>query len=150
MPEQPAEQPARQPESRGPTRTDAHPPMPRDKRGWQVAPAPDGRGMPEPPPSGPPAHRRPGFIWFVLVLLVINWLSLFLIHPSSGQQRVAVQFKPFFLQQVQAGKVKSISSKGDTIEGTLKQRCAIPHTTSMRRRRRCSRPRCRATGTTPS
>jgi cell division protease FtsH len=100
--------------------------MPRDKRGWQVAPAPDGRGMPEQPPSGPPAHRRPGFIWFVLVLLVINWLSLFLIHPSSSQPRVPVQFKPFFLQQVQAGKVKSISSKGDTIEGTLKQKVSYP------------------------
>jgi cell division protease FtsH len=100
--------------------------MPRDKRGWQVAPAPDGRGMPEQPPSGPPAHRRPGFIWFVLVLLAINWLSLFLIHPSSSQPRVAVQFKPFFLAQVQAGKVKSISSKGDTIQGTLKQKVRYP------------------------
>ena len=100
--------------------------MPRDKRGWQVAPAPDGRGMPEQPPSGPPAHRRPGFVWFVVVLLVINWLSLFLIHPSSGQQRVAVQFKPFFLTQVQTGNVKAITSKGDTIEGTLKAKVSYP------------------------
>ena len=120
------DEPANQREPQSSSRTDAHPPMPRDKRGWQVAPAPDGRGMPEQPPSGPPAHRRPGFIWFVLVLLVINWLSLFLIHPSSGQQRVPVQFKPFFLTQVQAGKVKSISSKGDTIEGTLKQKVSYP------------------------
>ena len=49
--------------------------MPRDKRGWRVAPAPDGRGMPEQAPRGPPAHRRPGFLWFVLVLVAINWLS---------------------------------------------------------------------------
>jgi cell division protease FtsH len=112
--------------SQSPSRSDAHPPMPRDKRGWHVAPAPDGRGMPEHPPSGPPAHRRPGFIWFVLVLLVVNWLSLFLIHPNSSQPRVAVQFKPFFIQQVEAGKVKSISSKGDTVEGTLKQKVRYP------------------------
>ncbi len=110
----------------GSSRTDAHPPMPRDKRGWHVAPAPDGRGMPEPPTSGPPAHRRPGFLWFVLILLAINWLSLFLIHPSSGQPRVSVQFKPFFLQQVQEGKVKSIASKGDTIQGTLKAKVRYP------------------------
>ena len=58
----------------GASRADAHPPMPRDKRGWHVAPAPDGRGMPEQAPSGPPVHRRPGFLWFVLVLLALNWL----------------------------------------------------------------------------
>ena len=32
-------------------RSEAHPPLPRDKRGWQVAPAPDGRGMPEHAPA---------------------------------------------------------------------------------------------------
>ena len=31
-------------------RSEAHPPLPRDKRGWSVAPAPDGRGRsPESP-----------------------------------------------------------------------------------------------------
>jgi cell division protease FtsH len=100
--------------------------MPRDKRGWQVAPAPDGRGMPEQPPSGPPAHRRPGFLWFVLILLAINWLSILLIHPSTSQPRVSVQFKPFFLDEVQAGKVKSITSKGNTVQGTLKAKVRYP------------------------
>jgi cell division protease FtsH len=107
-------------------RTDAHPPMPRDKRGWQVAPAPDGRGMPEQTPSGPPAHRRPGFLWFVLVLIAINWLSLLLFQPSSSQPRITVPFKPFFLTQVQNGQVKSISTKGDTIQGTLKSKVRYP------------------------
>jgi cell division protease FtsH len=108
------------------TRTDAHPPMPRDKRGWRVAPAPDGRGMPEPASSGPPAHRRPGFLWFVLVLIAINWLSLLLFQPSSSQPRITVPFKPFFLQQVQKGQVKSISTKGDAIQGTLKKKVHYP------------------------
>lgn len=31
-------------------------PMPQDKRGWRVAPAPDGRGMPEEHKPRPP-HR---------------------------------------------------------------------------------------------
>jgi cell division protease FtsH len=100
--------------------------MPRDKRGWQVAPAPDGRGMPEQSPSGPPAHRRPGFLWFVLILVAINWLSLLFFQPTSSQPRIKVPFKPFFLQQVQSGQVKSISSKGDTIEGTLKAKVRYP------------------------
>jgi cell division protease FtsH len=112
--------------SQGSSRSDAHPPMPRDKRGWHVAPAPDGRGMPEPTPSGPPAHRRPSFLWFVLLLIAVNWITLLLFQPSKGEQRVSVQFNPFFLRQVQEGKVKSISSKGDTIEGTLRAKVRYP------------------------
>ena len=73
-------------------RSKAHPPLPRDKRGWHVSPAPDGRGMPDHAPSGPPAHRRPGFLWFVLILLVINWGSYFVFQPSTGEQRVTVPF----------------------------------------------------------
>src|SRR5580693_6586403 len=91
-------------------RRDAHPPMPRDKGGWHVAPAPDGRGMPEQAPSGPPAHRRPGFLWFVLILIAVNWLSVLLFTPSTGQPRVTVPFNPFFLSQLQAGQIKAIST----------------------------------------
>jgi cell division protease FtsH len=107
-----------------PERSDAHPPLPRDKRGWHVSPAPDGRGMPEHAPTGPPAHRRPGFVWFVLLLLVLNWASYFVFQPSKGEQRVTVPFSPYFLQHVKAGQVSSISSKGDTLQGkfTTKQR----------------------------
>jgi cell division protease FtsH len=100
--------------------------MPRDKGGWQVAPAPDGRGMPEQAPSGRPAHRRPGFLWFVLALIALNWLLLLLFAPSTGQPRVTVSFNPYFLEQVKAGQVKSISSKGDTIQGTFKTKQQYP------------------------
>jgi cell division protease FtsH len=109
-------------------RTDAHPPMPRDKRGWQVSPAPDGRGMPEQAAKGPPAHRTRGFLWFVAILVAINWLSVLLFAPSSGQPRVTVSFNPFFLEQVKGGEVKSISSKGDTIQGTFRSKLRYPAT----------------------
>ncbi|HST33610.1 MAG TPA: ATP-dependent zinc metalloprotease FtsH [Solirubrobacteraceae bacterium] len=113
-------------ERSGTNRSDAHPPMPRDKRGWQVSPAPDGRGMPEQTPSGPPVHRRPTFLWFVLVLVAINWLTLLLFQPKTGEQRVTVPFNPYFLTQVQGGEVKSISTKGDTIQGTFKAKLRYP------------------------
>jgi cell division protease FtsH len=110
------------------SKTDTHPPMPRDKRGWHVSPAPDGRGTPEQAPKGRPAHRRPGFLWFVLVLIAINWLSVLFFQPSSGQPRVTVSFNPFFLEHVKGGEVKSISSKGDTIQGAFKSKLRYPAT----------------------
>ncbi len=100
--------------------------MPRDKRGWQVSPAPDGRGMPEQAPSGPPAHRRPGFMWFVGILLAINLLSVLFFRPSTGEPRVTVPFSPYFLEQVKGDAVYSIASKGDTIQGELKSKQRYP------------------------
>ncbi len=100
--------------------------MPRDKRGWQTQPAPDGRGMPEHAPTGRPAHRRPGFLWFVLIVLAINWISVLLYSPTSGEQRITVPFSPYFLQQVKGGEVSSISSKGNTIDGTFTAKRRYP------------------------
>jgi cell division protease FtsH len=100
--------------------------MPRDERGWKVQPAPDGRGMPDKAQGRKPPHRRPSFLWFVLALLVLNWLSVLLITPSHAPQRVTVSFNPFFLQTVEAGKVRSISSTGDTVEGTFKEKLRYP------------------------
>jgi cell division protease FtsH len=120
------DEPSAAPEAGRSERSQPHPPMPRDKRGWHVSPAPDGRGSPEKPPSGPPAHRRPGFLWFVLILITLNWVSVFVFQPSTGEPRVTVAFSPYFLSQVKGGQVTSISSKGDTIEGTFKAKLRYP------------------------
>ena len=106
--------------------TDPRKPMPRDERGWRVAPAPDGRGMPEGPAAKPP-HRSRGFLLFVLVLLALNWAMLLLFSPA-GQPRVSVPFNPYFLSEVQSGQVASITSKGDTIQGTFKTKVRYPAT----------------------
>ena len=67
-------------------------PMPHDKRGWRVAPAPDGRGTPEEHKPRPP-HRWVWFWVFFAGLLAINWISVLLAQPGS-QPRVSVPFSP--------------------------------------------------------
>jgi cell division protease FtsH len=80
--------------------------------------------MPDAPKPTPP-HRRRWFWIFVVVLLALNWLSV-LMTQSAGQPRVKIPFSPYFLQQVQAGHVKSISSKADTIQGTFASEVRYP------------------------
>ncbi len=98
--------------------------MQRDRHGWRVAPAPDGRGMPAQPPPTPP-HRLRGFWLFLLALLALNWISVLVFRPSA-EPRVTVPFSPYFLNQVQAGEVKSISSTGDTVDGTFASKIRYP------------------------
>jgi cell division protease FtsH len=99
-------------------------PMPRDQGGWRVAPAPDGRGMPEPRAARPP-HRSRWFLWFLALLLVFNFGSVLLIRPA-GQPRVRVPFSPYFVSAVTAGRVASIASKGNTVQGTFKVAVRYP------------------------
>jgi cell division protease FtsH len=107
-------------------RSETHPPLPRDKRGWQVSPAPDGRGMPEHANPGPPPHRLRGFWYFVLALIALNWLSVLFFEPSTGEQRVTVPFSPYFIAHVKDSQVESIASKGDTIQGKFKSKQRYP------------------------
>ena len=99
-------------------------PMSQDERGWRVVPAPDGRGMPAQQRSRSPFRRR-GFWIVVLVLLTLNWLSVLVTRPRA-EPRVTVPFSPHFLSQLKAGAVKSISSKGDTIQGTFASQVRYP------------------------
>ncbi len=99
-------------------------PMPRDKRGWRVAPAPDGRGMPDEHKPAPP-HRWRGLWIFFVILLALNWLSLLVFQPG-GQPRVTVPFSPYFLNKVHDGQVSSITTKSDTIDGTFKSKVTYP------------------------
>jgi cell division protease FtsH len=98
--------------------------MPRDERGWRVAPAPDGRGAPEAPAPRPP-HRSRWFLWFVVLLLALNLGSALLARPA-GQPRVRVPFSPYFVSAVRQGRVASIASTGNTIQGTFKVALRYP------------------------
>jgi cell division protease FtsH len=82
-------------------------------------PAPRG-SSPTPPPGRP--SFRPGRWWiiFALALLAFNfYLGSRATQPAS---RVRVPYSPFFLQQVRAGHVKQITSKGTAIQGTFTQK----------------------------
>jgi cell division protease FtsH len=79
--------------------------------------------MPEEHKPKPP-HRLSWFWIFVLVLLAINWASVLM--TQSSQPRVKVPFSPYFLQQVQAGQVASISSKSGAIDGSFKSKVRYP------------------------
>jgi len=92
-------------------------------QGWRVQPAPDGRGM---PPQKPPGLRAlgPRFIWFVIILLAINiWVSSLI---PSGHERIRIPYSPTFLTQVKGGNVKSISSRGETIQGEFRHEFKYP------------------------
>jgi cell division protease FtsH len=80
---------------------------------------------PPPPPSGssPTPSQRPRFrvggawIALALVLLAVNlYAGLRATQPAA---RVRVPYSPFFVQQVNAGHVKEITSKGTAIQGTF-------------------------------
>src|SRR3954462_3472971 len=94
-------------------------------KGWRVQPAPDRPGM---PPQKPPGLRSlgPRFIWFVVILLAVNiWISSLI---PSGQERIRIPYSPTFLTEVKQGNVKSISSRGTTIQGEFQHEFKYPPT----------------------
>ncbi len=91
---------------------------------WRVEPAPDGRGTPEKGKDGKPGPKAPaGMSWqrFGMVLLVLFALNFFLTSLLPGGERPArISYTPVFVNQVKAGNVKEISSRGETISGEFK------------------------------
>src|SRR5438874_7955224 len=97
----------------------AEPPAPRPAENKQSSSPPAPRGSsPAPKPPGFRPSRR--WIIFALALLAFNfYLGSRATQPPS---RVRVPYSPFFLQQVSAGHVRSITSKGTAIQGTFTQK----------------------------
>jgi cell division protease FtsH len=65
------------------------------------------------------------FITFVLLLLVLNWVSVAVFGPS-GTTMIRIPYSPTFLNQISAGNVSSISSKGSQIQGSFRQAIRYP------------------------
>jgi cell division protease FtsH len=88
----------------------------------EAAPPPSPRGSsPATPEPQPPRFRlRLGWVLFVVVLLALNFF--FASRAMESASRVRVPYSPFFLNEVNAGHVKEISSKGATIQGTFTEK----------------------------
>ncbi len=69
----------------------------------------------------PPGGRR--FWWFLLALLVLNWVSVFLF--PSGPKRIELPYT-VFREQVARGNVAEIRSRGEQIQGELKKAVTYP------------------------
>jgi cell division protease FtsH len=67
----------------------------------------------------------PRFGWRIALLIVglfaLNFVISTTLFPAK-KERVRVPYSPTFLQQVRAGNVKEISSKGSTVQGEFKQK----------------------------
>ena len=86
--------------------------------GWRVDPAPDGRGAPkQKPPMIPFSLRR--FLGIIAVLLVLNYVFVAVFAPPEERKRVP--YTPTFIEQVRAGNVKEISSRGETLQGDFRK-----------------------------
>ena len=109
------------PRARPPEGRDAH--GERHPSGWRVRPGPDGRGG-SPPPR--PRVFGPGFLIFFLLVLALNIVLASSLGTRTQQTRVRIPYSPTFLQQVQAGNVRSISSKGTTVQGTFRTAVRYP------------------------
>src|SRR5919205_1359236 len=104
------------------------------------APPPNGTAVRRPRPPGPndvqPSSAknqpnknnmmrpRPWWISFI-VILVINYFLVQVFLPERPQQRIDVPYT-FFKQQVAAGNVSEVTSRGDVIQGTFKQAQKYP------------------------
>jgi cell division protease FtsH len=95
-----------------------------------MAEVPEGRPTTpgeQPPPREPTPSRsqwsrfRPGRTWIALFLGLLAINLFFGMRANQPAARVRIPYTPFFLQQVRAGHVKEITSKGTAIQGTFTQ-----------------------------
>jgi cell division protease FtsH len=98
----------------------------RHPQGWRVDPGPSGRGKPgvEAEP-----HRFPRVnVRLVALLLFVLALNIWVVSvlPDARRQRARIPYNPTFLEQVRDGNVKSISSKGETVQGELREPLRYP------------------------
>src|SRR5919201_2214665 len=81
-------------------------------------PAPRGSS----PTSPQPPRFRMGRAWILFGLLLLAFNFYVGSRATQPPSRVRVPYSPFFLDQVRAGHVKEITSKGTAIQGTFTQK----------------------------
>jgi cell division protease FtsH len=101
-------------------------PAPPNSPGWKMTPAPNARGGANQPEAKKPSGPNPRWLVALLVLglLALNlWISSQALKPNA---RVRIPYSPTFIQQVESGNVKEISSIGDSIQGSFKKATRYP------------------------
>ena len=63
------------------------------------------------------------FLWLMLGLLIVNWLLSSLFIGATSPTTISYSF---FSTQVRSGNVQSVTSTGDTIQGTFRHEVAYP------------------------
>jgi cell division protease FtsH len=78
------------------------------------------------PPAGPGRPwYRPSGRWIALFLVILAFDLFFTTRVMGPESRERVPYSPFFLQQVRAGNVDEITSKGTDIQGTFEKETAF-------------------------
>src|SRR5690242_778362 len=89
--------------------------------------------QPQPQPPAPPPGQQPGSpprpksrfrlsLWWIVLAAILLAVNYTLSSRATGTpSRPRVPYSPFFLNQVKAGNVELITSKGTAIQGTLKE-----------------------------
>ncbi|HKC22786.1 MAG TPA: ATP-dependent zinc metalloprotease FtsH [Gaiellaceae bacterium] len=90
----------------------------RARNDQQTPQAPGGSSPPQKPRPRFPISR--GWIIFALALLAVNFY--FGSRATQPTSRVRVPYSPFFVNQVNAGHVKEITSKGTAIQGSFTEK----------------------------
>jgi cell division protease FtsH len=76
------------------------------------------------------SNKRPQIgrreIGVLLLLLAINWASVFLFRGTAANQSVAIPYSPTFLAQVQVGNVSTVTAEDVAIQGTLRSAIRYP------------------------
>ena len=102
-----------------------HPPMPRDERGWQVAPAPDGRGTPAADQAArrtAPAASSTSRSRCWRSTCCCRWSSTGRPRSRASRFRSARTSS----RRSNAGKVKSVTTTGDSVKGTFTEKLVYP------------------------
>jgi cell division protease FtsH len=85
---------------------------------WRVEGMPDSK---QGRAGGRPDWRR--FLWIMLALLVLNWLLASWLASAAARTTVSYTF---FWTQVNANNVQTVTSTGDSIQGTFRHQVAYP------------------------
>ena len=112
--------PASEPQRRQGDGTPARPRPP-----WRVE---GSRGEHATPEAKGGVRRPPGgmvFWWVILAMLAFNWIIAAQVQKGGGHPRLTVPYS-YFRSQAQAGNVAEVSSKGETIEGSLRRVVRYP------------------------